>query len=164
MAPIGSLCWRYSYIELTWGGMLFRNAKMKRETDLRLRKTPSRRAKPIKIFWKRQNEAGNGVNSQKNAFPRREMEKNLRKTVFCGGKAIKSLEKRLRAAGRRLKVSEIGFVRRERGRTAYALRTFPTGTISCILINGIGTGYLNVRPSSRLFDVFGPLPLQVHSF
>ena len=73
------------------------------------------------------------------------MEKNLRKTVFCGGKAIKSLEKRLRAAGRRLKVSEIGFVRRERGRTAYALRTFPMETISRILINRIGTGCLKGR-------------------
>ena len=74
------------------------------------------------------------------------MEKNLRKTVFCGGKAIKSLEKRLRAAGRRLKVSEIGFVRRERGRIAYALRTFPMETISCILINRIGTGCLKCLP------------------
>ena len=75
------------------------------------------------------------------------MGKNLRKTVFCGGKAIKSLEKRLRAAGRRLKVSEIGFVRREKG--AYGIRPsgrFPTETISRILINRIGTGYLKCPP------------------
>ena len=40
---------------------------------------------------------------------------------------------------------EIGFARREKGRTAYALRTFPMETISCILINEIGTGYLKSR-------------------
>ena len=112
--------------------MLSRNAKMKRETDLRLLEMPSRRAKPIKIFWKRQNEAGNGENSSKSHFPRRERGK-------CFGK-------RLRAAGRRLKVSEIGFARREKGRTAYALRTFPTETISHILINRIGTGCLKCPP------------------
>ena len=95
--------------------MLFRNAKMKRETDLELRKTPSRRAKPIKIFWKRQNEAGNRSKSPKSHFLRRETGKILRKVISRGRKGEKCLGKRLRAAGRRLKVSEIGFVRREKG-------------------------------------------------
>ena len=92
-----------------------RNDKMKRETDLGLPKTPSRGGKPIKIFQKCQNEAGNGVKSPKNAFPRREMGKILRKTVLCDGKPIKFLGKRSCAAGRRLKFSEIVFVRREMG-------------------------------------------------
>ena len=126
--------------------MLSRNAKMKRETDLRLLEMPSRRAKPIKIFWKRQNEAGNRSNSPKSHFLRRETEKILRKVISRGGKAEKCFGKRLRAAGRRLKVSEIGFARREKGRTAYALRTFPTETISHILINRIGTGCLKCPP------------------
>ena len=78
-----------------------RNAKPKRETDLRLRKTPSRRTKPIKTFEKRLPAAGNGEKSPKNAFPPREMEKNARKTVSRGGKREKTLEKRFPAAGRR---------------------------------------------------------------
>ena len=94
--------------------MLFRNAKMKRETDLGLCKTPSRRAKPIKIFWKRQNEAGNrskspkshflrretGENSSKSHFPRQEWGKMPRKTASCGGKASKSFGDRFRATGK----------------------------------------------------------------
>ena len=92
-----------------------RNDKMKRETDLGLPKTPSRGGKPIKIFQKCQNEAGNGVKSPKNAFPRREMGEIFRKTVLCDGKPIKFLGKRSCAAGRRLKFSEIVFVRREMG-------------------------------------------------
>ena len=95
-----------------------------RDRDLGLRKTPSRRAKPIKIFWKRQNEAGNRSKSPKSHFLRRETGKILRKVISRGGKGEKCLGKRLRAAGRRLKVSEIGFVRWEKERTAYALRTF----------------------------------------
>ena len=89
--------------------MLFRNAKMKRETEF-----------------------------HRNAKMRRETDQNLRKVTFCDGKrgkilrkvisrgrnGEKCLGKRLRAAGRRLKVSEIGFVRWEKERTAYALRTF----------------------------------------
>ena len=100
MAPAESLCQRYSYIELTWGLMLSRNVKMKRETDLRLLEMPSRRAKPIKIFWKRQNEAGNGENSSKSHFPRRERGEMLRKTASCGGKASKSFGDRFRATGK----------------------------------------------------------------
>ena len=90
-----------------------RNAKLKRETDLRLRKTPSRRTKPIKISRKRQNEAGNGVNSSKSRFPPRETGKIFRKTVLCDGKPVKCLGKRFCAAGRRLKISEIDFPPRE---------------------------------------------------
>ena len=74
---------------------------MRRETDLGLSKTPSRRGKPIKTFEKRLPAAGNGEKRSKNAFPRREMEKILRKTVSRGGKGEKSLEKRFPAAGRR---------------------------------------------------------------
>ena len=151
------------------GVMLFRNAKMRRETDLGLCKTPSRRTKPIKIFWKRQNEAGNRSKSPKSHFLRRETGKILRKVISRGGKGEKCFGKRLRAAGRRLKVSEIGFVRRERGRMPYALRTFPMETISRILINRIGTGCLKCPPLlSPLRCIWGvsitPLPLQVHSF
>ena len=127
--------------------MLSRNAKMKRETNLGLRETPSRRAKPIKIFWKRQNEAGNRSKSLKSHFLRRETGKILRKVISRGRNGEKCLGKRLRAAGRRLKVSEIGFVRREKG--AYGIRPsgrFPTETISRILINRIGTGCLNCPP------------------
>ena len=80
--------------------MLFRNAKMKRETDFGLRKTPSRRTKPIKIFWKRQNEAGNRSKSPKSHFLRRERGKMLRKTALCGGKASKSFGDRFRATGK----------------------------------------------------------------
>ena len=120
VTSVETLCRRYSYIELTWGIMLSRNAKMKRETDLGLRKTPSRRTKPIKIFWKRQNEAGNRSNSPKSHFLRRETGKILRKVISRGGKGEKCLGKRLCAAGRRLKVSEIGFARREKG--AYGIR------------------------------------------
>ena len=80
--------------------MLFRNAKMKRETDLEPRKTPSRRAKPIKIFWKRQNEAGNRSKSPKSHFLRRETGKILRKVIFRGGKAVKFAGDRFRAAGK----------------------------------------------------------------
>ena len=97
-----------------------RNAKMRRETDLGLRKTPSRRTKPIKIFWKRQNEAGNRSKSLKSHFLRRETGKILRKVISRGGKGEKCFGKRLCAAGRRLKVSEIGFARREKG--AYGIR------------------------------------------
>ena len=100
MTSVETLCQRYSYIELTWGLMLSRNAKMKRETDLRLLEMPSRRAKPIKIFWKRQNEAGNGENSSKSHFPRRERGEMLRKTASCGGKASKSFGDRFRATGK----------------------------------------------------------------
>ena len=114
MAPTGSLCWRYSYVELMWELILSRNAKMKRETDLGLRETPSRRTKPIKIFRKRQNETGNRSKSPKSHFLRRETGKILRKVISRRGKGEKCLAKRLRAAGRRLKVPEIGFVRRER--------------------------------------------------
>ena len=114
MAPTGSLCWRYSYVELMWELILSRNAKMKRETDLGLCETPSRRTKPIKIFWKRQNETGNRSNSPKSHFLRRETGKILRKVISRGGKGEKCFGKRLRAAGRRLKVSEIGFARREK--------------------------------------------------
>ena len=96
------------------GVMLFRNAKMKRETDLELRETPSRRTKSIKIFRKRQNEAGNRSNSPKSHFLRRETGKILRKVISRRGKGEKCLAKRLRAAGRRLKVSEISFARREK--------------------------------------------------
>ena len=91
-----------------------RNAKMKRETDLELRKTPSRRTKPIKIFRKRQNETGNRSNSPKSHFLRRETGKILRKVIFrggkrgkmlrktasCGGKASKSFGDRFRATGK----------------------------------------------------------------
>ena len=91
-----------------------RNAKMKRETDLGLCEMPSRRTKSIKIFWKRQNEAGNRSKSPKSHFLRRETGKILRKVISRGGKGEKCLGKRLRAAGRRLKVSEIGFARREK--------------------------------------------------
>ena len=114
MAPTGSLCWRYSYVELMWELILSRNAKMKRETDLGLYEMPSRRTKSIKIFWKRQNEAGNRSNSPKSHFLRRETGKILRKVISRGGKGEKCFGKRLRAAGRRLKVSEIGFVRWEK--------------------------------------------------
>ena len=114
MTPAEILCWRYSYVELMWELILSRNAKMKRETDLGLRKTLSRRGKPIKTFEKRLSAAGNGEKRSKNAFPRREMGKILRKTVSRGGKASKSFGDRFRATGRRLKVSEIGFVRREK--------------------------------------------------
>ena len=76
-----------------------RNAKPKRETDLRLRKTPSRRTKPIKTFAKRLPAAGNGEKSPKNAFPPREMEKNARKTVSRGGKAVKFSGDRFPATG-----------------------------------------------------------------
>ena len=100
--------------------MLFRNAKMKRKTDLGLRETPSHRTKPIKIFWKRQNEAGNRSKSPKSHFLRRETGKIFRKVISRGGKGEKCFGKRLCAAGRRLKVSEIGFVRREKG--AYGIR------------------------------------------
>ena len=100
-----------------------RNDKMKRETDLGLPKTPSRGGKPIKIFQKCQNEAGNGVKSPKNAFPRREMGEIFRKTVLCDGKPIKFLRKRSCAAGRRLKFSEIVFVRREMG--LFSEKRFP---------------------------------------
>ena len=96
------------------GVMLFRNAKMKRETDLGLCETPSRRTKPIKIFWKRQNETGNRSNSPKSHFLRRETGKILRKVISRGGKGEKCFGKRLCAAGRRLKVSGIGFARREK--------------------------------------------------
>ena len=88
--------------------MLFRNAKMKRETDLELRKTPSRRAKPIKIFWKRQNEAGNRSKSPKSHFLRRETGKILRKVISRGGKAFFERFDRFRAAGRHFAKSEIG--------------------------------------------------------
>ena len=84
-----------------WGLKLSRNAKMKRETDLGLRKTPSCGGKGEKSSEKRLRAAGNGEKSPKNAFPRREMGKILRKTVSRGGKGEKCLEKRLRAAGRR---------------------------------------------------------------
>ena len=114
MAPTGFLCWRYSYVGLMWELILSRNAKMKRETDLELRETPSRRTKSIKIFRKRQNEAGNRSNSPKSHFLRRETGKILRKVISRGGKGEKCLGKRLRAAGRRLKVSEISFARREK--------------------------------------------------
>ena len=97
-----------------------RNAKMKRETDLGLYEMPSRRTKSIKIFWKRQNEAGNRSNSPKRHFLRRETGKILRKVISRGGKGEKCFGKRLRAARRRLKVSEIGFARREKG--AYGIR------------------------------------------
>ena len=115
MTPTETLCWRYSYVELMWGLKLSRNAKMKRETDLGLRKTLSRRGKPIKTFEKRLPAAGNGEKRSKNVFPRRETGKILRKVIFRGGKGEKCFGKRLRAAGRRLKVSEIGFARREKG-------------------------------------------------
>jgi len=95
--------------------MLSRNAKMKRETNLGLRETPSRRTKPIKIFRKRQNEAGNRSKSPKSHFLRRETRKILRKVISRGGKGEKCLGKRLRAAGRRLKISEIDFPPQEMG-------------------------------------------------
>ena len=114
VTPAEILCWRYSYVELMWELILSRNAKMKRETDLGLCEMPSRRTKPIKIFWKRQNEAGNRSKSPKSHFLRRETGKILRKVISRGGKGEKCFGKRLRAAGRRLKVPEIGFVRRER--------------------------------------------------
>ena len=88
---------------------------MKRETDLALSQTPSRRTKPIKISQKCQNEAGNGEISLKSRFLRREMGKNLRKTVLCDGKPIKFLGKRFCTAGGRLKIPEIGFPPREMG-------------------------------------------------
>ena len=72
MTPTETLCWRYSYVELLWGLKLSRNAKMKRETDLGLRKTLSRRTKPIKTFEKRLPAAGKGKNASKNGFVRRE--------------------------------------------------------------------------------------------
>ena len=66
--------------------MLFRNAKMKRETDLGLRKTPSRRTKPIKIS---------------------------EKSLFATGNGGKFFEKSFPAAGMGKNASENGFVRRE---------------------------------------------------
>ncbi len=129
------------------GVMLFRNAKMRRETDLGLCETPSRRTKPIKTFWKRQNEAGNRSKSLKSHFLRRETGKILRKVISRGRNGEKCLGKRLRAAGRRLKVSEIGFARREKGGVRHTPSgRFPTETISRILINRIGTGCLKCPP------------------
>ena len=147
VTSVETLCRRYSYIELTWGIMLSRNAKMKRETDLGLCETPSRRTKPIKTFWKRQNEAGNRSKSLKSHFLRRETGKILRKVISRGRNGEKCLGKRLRAAGRRLKVSEIGFARREKGGVRHTPSgRFPTETISRILINRIGTGCLKCPP------------------
>ena len=129
------------------GVMLFRNAKMRRETDLGLCETPSRRTKPITTFWKRQNEAGNRSKSLKSHFLRRETGKILRKVISRGRNGEKCLGKRLRAAGRRLKVSEIGFARREKGGVRHTPSgRFPTETISRILINRIGTGCLKCPP------------------
>ena len=67
-----TLCWRYSYVELMWGLKLSRNAKMKRETDLGLRKTLSRRTKPIKTFEKRLPAAGRRLKVSEIGFVRRE--------------------------------------------------------------------------------------------
>ena len=73
---------------------------MKRETDLELRETPSRRGKPIKISEKSLFATGNGENSSKSHFPRRERGKMLRKTPSRGGKAVKFAGDRFRAAGK----------------------------------------------------------------
>ena len=105
---------------------------MKREADQNFPKTPSRGTKPIKIFQKCQNEAGNGVKSPKNAFPRREMGKIFQKTALCDGKPIKFLRKRFRAAGRRLKISEIVFVRREMGGLEKTLYVTKKGSPVCL--------------------------------
>ena len=110
-----------------------RNAKMKRETDLGLCEMPSRRTKSIKIFWKRQNEAGNRSKSPKSHFLRRETGKILRKVISRGGKASKSFGDRFRATGKG------GVSHTPSGR-------FPTETISRILINRIGTGCLKCPP------------------
>ena len=59
---------------------------MKRETDLGLRKTPSRRTKPIKTFEKRLPAAGNGKKRSKNGFPRREGGKIFWRSVSRHGK------------------------------------------------------------------------------
>ena len=132
MTPAEILCWRYSYVELMWELILSRNAKMKRETDLGLCEMPSRRTKPIKIFWKRQNEAGNRSKSPKSHFLRRETRKILRKVISRGGKGEKCLGKRLRAAGRRLKIPEIDFPPQEMGlflrKTFSAAESPPTQT------------------------------------
>ena len=72
MTPTETLCWRYSHVELMWGLKLSRNAKMKRETDLGLHKTPSRGGKWEKFSEKRFPAAGKGKNPPKNGFVRRE--------------------------------------------------------------------------------------------
>ena len=127
---------------------------MKRETDLGLPKTPSRGGKPIKIFQKCQNEAGNGVKSPKNAFPRREMGEIFRKTVLCDGKPIKFLGKRSCAAGRRLKFSEIVFVRREMG--LFFRKTFSAADLLSVpfinLTHTIRYRPKNLRPKSAISE------------
>ena len=100
--------------------MLSRNAKMKRETNLGLRETPSRRTKPIKIFRKRQNEAGNRSNSPKSHFLRRETGKILRKVIFRGGKRGKMLRKTASCGGKASK--SFGDRFRATGKGAYGIR------------------------------------------
>ena len=109
MTPTETLCWRYSYVELMWGLKLSRNAKMKRETDFGLRKTPSRRTKPFFGRFYRFPAAGNRFSENFSHFPPREGVFRAFFPISRRGKAFFERFDRFPAAGRRFWKSEIGF-------------------------------------------------------